>query len=411
VSALALASGMTLVPGATRDAGASSISADRHTIASIESQITTDGLRIQRAVIRYDQAETRESFLVAELAATARRLSSAQHQVELTRNRLRTVAVESYVTGGSGAFVLAILSSKTANSGQMNVYENVAASSLSEAVTAYVRARHEIARQQATLRSEHTSQLATLRQIARARAADDAALAAEEKLLASVKGNLRHLLAVRAEQRAAQERLRELALQHQEQQTPPPPPPPPPPPSAGNPGGSGNGNGGGTPPPTGGGYANPLRAINGLSPERIDQGVDYSGFGPIYAIGPGVVLNIYNAGWPGGTFIVYQLSSGPAEGLYVYAAEDISPSVQIGQTVTSSTVLGTVYEGPDGIETGWADGSAGDTMAMSAGQFSGANSTAFGANFSDLLASVGAPPGILQNDPPTGTLPSGWPTW
>ncbi|MGH9294363.1 MAG: hypothetical protein ACRD0B_03445, partial [Acidimicrobiales bacterium] len=105
------------------------------------------------------------------------------------------------------------------------------------------------------------------------------------------------------------------------------------------------------------------------------------------------------------------LSSGPAAGLVVYAAEDIEPSVQVGQSVSTGSLLGTMYEGPDGIETGWASSGTGETMAMVAGQFSGANSTVFGANFSQLLASIGAPPGILQNDPPTGSLPDNWPTW
>ena len=161
-----------------------------------------------------------------------------------------------------------------------------------------------------------------------------------------------------------------------------------------------------------GAYADPLRGISGLTPERVDQGVDYSGFGPIFAIGDGVVLSTVNAGWPGGTFIAYRLSNGPAAGLVVYAAEDISPLVQVGQSVTASSVLGTVYEGPSGIETGWADPSGdGLTMAADAGQFGGSNSTAFGANFSQLLAATGAPGGIMQNVPATGTVPPGWPSW
>ncbi|MDA8076912.1 MAG: hypothetical protein M0Z40_17170, partial [Actinomycetota bacterium] len=160
-----------------------------------------------------------------------------------------------------------------------------------------------------------------------------------------------------------------------------------------------------------GGYVNPLRAVAGLSPERIDQGVDYSGYGPIYAIGDGVVLNTVNTGWPGGTFITYRLTDGPAAGLVVYAAEDIQPSVQVGEQVSPTTVLGTMYEGPDGIETGWADSTGnGATMAYVAGQFSGANATAYGANFSQLLAALGAPPGV-PNGTPAGSLPSNWPTW
>jgi hypothetical protein len=151
--------------------------------------------------------------------------------------------------------------------------------------------------------------------------------------------------------------------------------------------------------------------VSELSPERIDQGVDYSCFGPIYAIGYGTVLSTVNGGWPGGTYITYRLASGPATGLVVYAAEDIEPLVHVGENVTPETVLGTVYEGPDGIETGWADNGTGDTMARDAGQFYGWNSTAFGANFSQLLVSLGAPGGIPQNNPATGVVPSDWPTW
>ncbi len=164
--------------------------------------------------------------------------------------------------------------------------------------------------------------------------------------------------------------------------------------------------------PSPGTYANPLRAVANLYPERVDQGVDYSGIGPIYAIGDGVVLSVTNSGWPGATFIAYRLTDGPAAGLTVYAAEDILPSVTLGESVTSSTVLGTMFEGPDGVETGWASyAGTGATMAYGAGQFDGSNSTAFGYNFSLLLASLGAPAGVLQNSPATGDLPPGWPQW
>jgi murein DD-endopeptidase MepM/ murein hydrolase activator NlpD len=172
---------------------------------------------------------------------------------------------------------------------------------------------------------------------------------------------------------------------------------------------------GGTPPPvtinpTPGSYANPLRGVRALNAERIDQGVDYNGFGPITAVGDGVVMNTANAGWPGGTFICYKLTDGPANGLAVYAAEDISPAVNVGQKVTVNTVLGTVYEGPSGIETGWADPNCGGD-AMASGVYQEGRSTAYGLNFSQMLASLGAPPGVLQNNPPDGSLPPNWPSW
>src|SRR5262249_26112202 len=110
--------------------------------------------------------------------------------------------------------------------------------------------------------------------------------------------------------------------------------------------------------------------------------------------------------------IVYQLTDGPANGLVVYAAEDIAPAVQVGDTVTAGTVLGLMYIGPDGIETGWGDPAViGNTLAGDTRQFDAHNTTAVGANFSQVLRCLGAPPGIPQTPPPTGTLPRNWPRW
>lgn len=157
-----------------------------------------------------------------------------------------------------------------------------------------------------------------------------------------------------------------------------------------------------------GSYANPLRGVSNLLPERIDQGVDYNGSGPVYAVGDGVVENLYNAGWPGGVFIVYQLSDGPDQGKGIYLAEDVDPTVQVGQQVTANTQIGTMTDGPDGIETGWADlSSLGEAQAMADHQAAptgdaGATSTGCGQSFDQLLVSLGAPGGIMQ----TGSEPS-----
>jgi len=102
-------------------------------------------------------------------------------------------------------------------------------------------------------------------------------------------------------------------------------------------------------------YVNPLRSVSGLVPERIDEGVDFGGSGPVYALGDAIVTNAgENAGWPGGGWITYQLTDGPAQGLMVYLAEDVTPTVQVGQHVTPSTVIANMFNGGDGIETGWA---------------------------------------------------------
>lgn len=169
------------------------------------------------------------------------------------------------------------------------------------------------------------------------------------------------------------------------------------------------------------GYRNPLRGIQGLAPERIDMGVDYSGRGPFYSVGPGVVaLSATGPGspWYGavgapvpGTWIAVRLTSGPFRGQYFYVAEDIVPRVRTGQRVTSSTVLGMLT---GGIETGWAaaPGTHGETLAAASHQEAahgdpGAHSTAYGVAFSNLISALGGPPGVLV-PPVSGTVPPGF---
>ncbi len=144
-------------------------------------------------------------------------------------------------------------------------------------------------------------------------------------------------------------------------------------------------------------YLNPLRNIGGLSPERVDMGIDFAGTGPVYAIGAGVVTEAQanNGGWPGGGWITYELTDGPAVGEVVYLAEDVTPTVQVGQKVTSDTVIGQMYNGNDGIETGWAmlDSASSESELPEAGGIGGAGPfpTAIGMNFEYLLRALGVP--------------------
>jgi hypothetical protein len=167
--------------------------------------------------------------------------------------------------------------------------------------------------------------------------------------------------------------------------------------------------------------ANPLRSVQSLIPERVDQGVDYSGNGPVYAIGDGVVLSLNNNGWPGIGNITYQLTDGPGKGLDVYFAECVQPTVQVGQSVNANTEIGYMSTAcGTGIETGW---SAGDDLIPDAAAhycYDGADPTTYGLNFSDFLISLGAPGGIVDgpltcpNPPPVPNYPgapSAFPTW
>ncbi len=159
------------------------------------------------------------------------------------------------------------------------------------------------------------------------------------------------------------------------------------------------------------GYLNPLRDVTALVPQEIDQGVDYCGSGPVYALGDGVVANLYEPGWPSGVFISYRLLDGPAQGRYVYVAENVTPNVRVGQHVNVDTVLGVVHDAKTCLETGWAAPPSTPERAFAHLFFNGSNSTAYGLNFSALLASLGARPGLPQPHGAPGPLATGWPTW
>jgi hypothetical protein len=163
-------------------------------------------------------------------------------------------------------------------------------------------------------------------------------------------------------------------------------------------------------------YLNPLRGVSGLIPERVDEGVDFAGSGPVYALGDAVITNAADGpstGWPGGGWITYQLTGGPDTGLMVYLAEDVTPAVAAGQNVSPSTVIANMFAGADGIETGWAQptGLSAESELPDAGGIgaSGPFPTRVGVNFDELLQSLGVPAAPNVTQPPYGLLPSSYP--
>lgn len=163
-------------------------------------------------------------------------------------------------------------------------------------------------------------------------------------------------------------------------------------------------------------YQNPFRDVSGLVPERIDMGVDFGGSGPVYALGNAVITNATgtSAGWPGGGWITYKLTGGPDAGLTVYLAEDVSPTVQVGQHVSSATVIATMFAGGDGIETGWAQqsGLSAESQLAEAGGVGGNGPfpTRIGLNFEELLQSLGVPAAPNRGQYSYGLLPANYPS-
>jgi pilus assembly protein CpaE len=159
------------------------------------------------------------------------------------------------------------------------------------------------------------------------------------------------------------------------------------------------------------GYVSPFIHSSSVVPERIDQGVDYSGTGQISAIANATIEYVAPASsirWPGNYYIAYQIDDGPYRGRYVYVAEDITPLVSQGQHVQAGDPIAVF--GPnrgDGIETGWAHAAPPGSYAGPAadGYYSEGMRTAAGQAYSDFMVSIGAPGGCAEGRPIIGTYP------
>lgn len=109
-------------------------------------------------------------------------------------------------------------------------------------------------------------------------------------------------------------------------------------------------------------YKNPFREVmkNGsLRPRRIDEGVDYSGHGRVFAMGDGIVTFAGRGVWFGnyGLSVVYRLLDGPAAGKSVYVSESCTPVVSVHRVVHKNTVVCMMHgDNYPWVETGWAAG-------------------------------------------------------
>jgi hypothetical protein len=155
--------------------------------------------------------------------------------------------------------------------------------------------------------------------------------------------------------------------------------------------------------------------VTGLIPERVDMGVDFGGSGPVYPLGDAVITSAtgYSSGWPGGGWITYRLTDGPDAGLMVYVAEDVQPTVSVGEAVAPSTVIANMYNGGIGIETGWAmpDAASAESELAEAGGIGGSGPfpTMIGLSFENLLHSLGVPASSDAGSSGYGLLPPGYP--
>jgi hypothetical protein len=168
------------------------------------------------------------------------------------------------------------------------------------------------------------------------------------------------------------------------------------------------GSAGPSPAPTAPTYVNPLLHAK-VTPERVDQGVDYAGTGYLVAIADGVVTeSVANgSGWEGEAYLEYKITQpGELEGVYIYYAEGVNPVVSKGEQVRAGARVADLrVPMPHGIEIGFAAGTGQESYyRYHDGPYDEHSSTRPGIAFNNLIKRLGGPGGIVQPDV-TGNFP------
>jgi murein DD-endopeptidase MepM/ murein hydrolase activator NlpD len=137
-------------------------------------------------------------------------------------------------------------------------------------------------------------------------------------------------------------------------------------------------------------YVSPfLNATTG----RIDQGVDFTGTGPIEAVGDAQILQTGAPGWPEGGGVLYQLLDGSRAGQVIYVFEGIQATVHAGQRVSAGQQVGVFVPGGS-IEMGFADTSG---APLSHNEYTEGVETVWGRKMAAFLSSIGGPSSLAPD--------------
>lgn len=138
------------------------------------------------------------------------------------------------------------------------------------------------------------------------------------------------------------------------------------------------------------GYVSPFATTYTVG--RTDMGVDIClpARAAINAIGNGTVLGISPNWYLTQPYLWYRLTSGPYAGQVIYVAEQITPVVTVGQTVTAGQPIATFAASGTCIEMGWGDpAGTGWTLAQVTTGYKEGQATQAGVSFAKFLMSLG----------------------
>ena len=176
---------------------------------------------------------------------------------------------------------------------------------------------------------------------------------------------------------------------------------------------AGRGPGGGSPAPRGQrSYVHiaylPSFAVEYVSPflnattGRIDQGVDFTGTGPILAVGEAEILQTGAPGWPEGGGVLYRLLEGSRSGEVIYVFEGARATVRAGEKVSAGEQIATFIPGGS-IEMGFANAAG---VPFSHGEYREGLETVWGGKMAAFLASIGGSAVLAPSLGKSGSSPS-----
>jgi len=126
---------------------------------------------------------------------------------------------------------------------------------------------------------------------------------------------------------------------------------------------------------------------------RIDQGVDFTGAGPIAAVGDAEILAVGAPGWPEGGGVLYKLLDGERAGQVIFVYEGVQATVRPGQHVSAGEQIATFVPGGS-IEMGFADAAG---TPLSHGEYVEGKETVWGREMASFLSDLGGASGLVPS--------------
>ncbi len=179
------------------------INATESQIAALESQISQQQQALDEADEQYNEDVVNLTTTKSELAATQSSIEAAKSRLDQERDRLRRVAIESYVGSSSSDAIAELFASPNSDSQTRYLYEQLGAGNVVAVVEQVKAGQRQLRTRQSKLQVEQQTETTQLAAENQARSSAVAANDQAETTLSQVQGTLAQEIAQQAAAEAA----------------------------------------------------------------------------------------------------------------------------------------------------------------------------------------------------------------